>query len=163
MKFAFSAFVALAIAVVAPINAAVVSGGAGGTAVGHTITPQDVTAPNSTAQSAPVSHNADDYFKCFGAGSQSVSVRTMRDLVQAFCNANAGEHLRSGKQGPTITVPIHLYVRLAIGPGTDCSTVIDSDTCKVEMGKILNTCQDHGGDLYYAARCLYYAVYPTAY
>ncbi|KAJ7603448.1 hypothetical protein DFH06DRAFT_1310975, partial [Mycena polygramma] len=183
MKLALPAFVALAIAVAAPTYAAVVSGGASGTAASaaaeQTITPhpEGGITQNSTAQSTPVSHATDDAFSCFGSDSKSAPPEGMRDLVQNFCDVNAGKTLQSGKPGPSVNhvfsplIPHLIYtqtlgyvalpftdkygyggtvpVRLGIGAGIDCSTVIERNHCKAEMGGIIDACGKHGGSIYH--------------
>ncbi|KAJ7637943.1 hypothetical protein DFH06DRAFT_1335588 [Mycena polygramma] len=167
MKFALSAFVALAIAVAAPTYAAVVSGGASGT-VASAAAEQTITrlegAQNSTARSAgPVSH-------CKSTLHHSAPPQGMRYLVQNFCDVNAGKPLRSGEPGPNtleytpasvgLGVTGNVPVRLGIGAGIDCATVIERDHCKAEMVGIINACGGHGGSIYHPNQCEYFAVYP---
>ncbi|KAJ7675970.1 hypothetical protein DFH06DRAFT_1122742 [Mycena polygramma] len=79
----------------------------------------------------------------------------MRYLVQNFCDVNAGKPLRSGEPGPNtleytpasvgLGVTGNAPVRLGIGAGIDCATVIERDHCKAEMEGIINACGGHVG------------------
>ncbi|KAJ6464641.1 hypothetical protein C8R47DRAFT_69234 [Mycena vitilis] len=168
MKFAFSVFVALAIAVAAPAQAAVVNGAASETAASTAAGQlEGGITQNNTAQSAPVSHASDDAVKCFNPGAQTAPIYVMETFAQNFCKANAGKTLQSGQQGPTVmerfwvsTRRRYEYVKLTIGPGTSCSTVIEHASCIAEMEGILGACGDRGGLVQYPERCISYGMYP---
>ncbi|KAJ6487111.1 hypothetical protein C8R47DRAFT_1216314 [Mycena vitilis] len=96
MKFSSSAFVALAIAVAAPTNAAVVSGVANGTAtsvaIGQTTTPLQGDIGRTSA--VPVSHVSAGNLHCFSSGQKSAPADGMYNIAQKFCVDNAGKTLQ---------------------------------------------------------------------
>ncbi|KAJ7603439.1 hypothetical protein DFH06DRAFT_1151886 [Mycena polygramma] len=123
-----------------------------------------LAAENSTAQSAgPVSHGKSTlhhsaYFLTPTQMTLSVASappQGMRYLVQNFCDDNAGKPLRSGEPGPNtleytpasvgLGVTANVPVRLGIGAGINCATVIERDHCKAEMEGIINACGGHVG------------------
>ncbi|KAJ6477138.1 hypothetical protein C8R47DRAFT_654787 [Mycena vitilis] len=178
MNCVLSALVALAIAVAPPAHAAVVSGGASGTAAsaaaGQTMAPQgDMVvraAQNSTAQSVPISQTRVDALHCLGEDSFSAPVEGMHILVQDFCNASAGKTAQApwGSIDTVGHVPTYVRARkyvvpvaMHISPGTtNCNVIVQPDVCKEQMGRIFDACGEYGGDLNVPSLCEYFAVYP---
>ncbi|KAJ7613626.1 hypothetical protein DFH06DRAFT_1484625 [Mycena polygramma] len=180
MKFTLSTFVALAVAVAVPNYAAVVSGGAMGTgasvATGQTITPLKITQ-NSTAQSTPVSHASADTLHCFGPGSKSASTNGMRDVVHSFCGDYAGfilefpgGYVQAKRYAGSAAIQLRVqadngqvsgaFLCMPLTPIPSCETVVQYESCKAQMGRIIYSCGEHGGDLRVPAYCAWYSVYP---
>ncbi|KAJ6449625.1 hypothetical protein C8R47DRAFT_1262701 [Mycena vitilis] len=160
MNCVLSALVALAIAVAPPAHAAVVSGGASGTAAsaaaGQTMAPQGDM----------------DALHCLGEDSFSAPVEGMRILVQDFCkwvtvqlrlqSVNLNADFFSASAGKSAQAPwgsidtvghVPTYVRtrkyvvpvaMHISSGTNnCNVIVQPDVCKEQMGRIFDACGEY--------------------